>query len=174
MEDLTFRVVDLELLDRTAAEWIARWQTREDSPPVYMEPLDSCRRALSGELVTSSNNRAIWYAVVSQDGNEALALADMIHTHNGGQLRLHRIIVAPDLEMSSGDDPDRRDFTASVAAHALIGALELTLSAHPSTSLKVWVSFPLTKYFLNTALAGFRNRLDVQVAGNWLTINFKK
>lgn len=170
---LEFRKVDQELLAHTSAKWNADWSSQDDRPPVYEEPLQSCQRALSGEVQVSSLNRPIWYAVVLAGGTTALALVNMIHTSHGGQLRLLRVIVAPELEMSSGEDPERRDSATAVAARAIVGALELTLQDHPSTSLKVWCSYPLSKTFLNVALYHFKDRLDVHVAGNWLTINFR-
>lgn len=175
MEDLVFRRVDPDLLQQTAAEWNRLWQDGGEHPAgVYLEPLESCRRAVEGESKTTSMSTAIWYAVVREGEQTALALADMIHNKAGSQLRLHRVIVAPDLELSTAEGQERHDFVSLVAATAIAGAIGLTLQDHPSSSLKIWCSFPLTKYFLQASLGKFDHLLSVQVAGNWLTINFKK
>jgi hypothetical protein len=171
---LVFVPVTTELLEATSAEWLTKWAEQDDRPPVYTEPLDACRRTLAGETMTSSLSTAVWYAVVADGEEAALALVDLVHTHKGGQLRAHRVIVEPSLEQSSGLDPERRDYVSLVAATALIGMLDLTLDAHPSSSLKIWCSYPMTKHFLDASLERFRERLSVQVAGNWLTINFLK
>jgi len=170
--------VDRDLFDRTRADWEAQIAANpaSTSRTTYTAWLDFFDRELNGQANLGDGDGCLC-AVVERQSGKAVALLSVVHARaksDSPYLKMLDLHVQPELNLS--DAEPNYDELAWVAAHAIVGCLDLTYAEFPSQQLKLLTAVPLDKEFMGkiaTAIFGqgeIAQHYELGRHGNWIVV----